>query len=378
MDESWYVTPPACFTRPGPVHVETSPLENLLIEHPSMSVYAGASLSGSTTASASLISSSDAALVDLDEDGNAAVAASPTREVPDRNKPRPFPKRLPAKSSPGAAQSNDRRAKRCPPRATSSSMMSWTTVDATSLEVTATPTTTTRQKRQKPAELRHRNKNTKLRIPGKLEEMQISEEPVVATNESKAMTSELTPVEPCKKLEVPRQKVLDDQHRNILRWWHMRPQTIKPALAPLVPPAPCCAGQCVVLKGQAGGSRGGGKSGQQRRQNLENQENRQPARPRLQQRQQQQQQQPNSSVAERTRRTSMRDMRNTSAEEDACVSQIHSAQQVLQKRSTQTAKRNRLDRANKVREVASGKSRRPRRQDRLRLNNSNANNNRKC
>lgn len=39
MDESWYVTPPACFTRASPIHVETSPLEDLLIEHPSMSVY---------------------------------------------------------------------------------------------------------------------------------------------------------------------------------------------------------------------------------------------------------------------------------------------------------------------------------------------------
>lgn len=39
MDESWFVTPPPCFTSAGPVHMETSPLENLLIEHPSMSVY---------------------------------------------------------------------------------------------------------------------------------------------------------------------------------------------------------------------------------------------------------------------------------------------------------------------------------------------------
>ncbi|XP_068985262.1 tumor protein p53-inducible nuclear protein 2 isoform X3 [Bombus flavifrons] len=39
LEESWYVTPPACFTRAGPVNVETSPLEDLLIEHPSMSVY---------------------------------------------------------------------------------------------------------------------------------------------------------------------------------------------------------------------------------------------------------------------------------------------------------------------------------------------------
>ncbi|XP_076683919.1 tumor protein p53 inducible nuclear protein isoform X2 [Andrena cerasifolii] len=39
LEESWYVTPPACFTWAGPVNVETSPLEDLLIEHPSMSVY---------------------------------------------------------------------------------------------------------------------------------------------------------------------------------------------------------------------------------------------------------------------------------------------------------------------------------------------------
>ncbi|XP_059612787.1 tumor protein p53-inducible nuclear protein 2 isoform X1 [Phlebotomus argentipes] len=40
MEESWFVTPPSCFTgTQGPIHMETSPLENLLIEHPSMSVY---------------------------------------------------------------------------------------------------------------------------------------------------------------------------------------------------------------------------------------------------------------------------------------------------------------------------------------------------
>lgn len=39
MEESWFVTPPPCFTSSGPVVIETSPLENLLIEHPSMSVY---------------------------------------------------------------------------------------------------------------------------------------------------------------------------------------------------------------------------------------------------------------------------------------------------------------------------------------------------
>lgn len=39
FDESWFLTPPPCFTLEGPIHMETSPMENLLIEHPSMSVY---------------------------------------------------------------------------------------------------------------------------------------------------------------------------------------------------------------------------------------------------------------------------------------------------------------------------------------------------
>lgn len=39
--ESWLVTPPPCFTAGGrsEERVEASPMENLLIEHPSMSVY---------------------------------------------------------------------------------------------------------------------------------------------------------------------------------------------------------------------------------------------------------------------------------------------------------------------------------------------------
>ncbi|KAK7498765.1 hypothetical protein BaRGS_00009857 [Batillaria attramentaria] len=40
LTESWIVTPPPCFTASGSVaQLEESPLENLLIEHPSMSVY---------------------------------------------------------------------------------------------------------------------------------------------------------------------------------------------------------------------------------------------------------------------------------------------------------------------------------------------------
>ncbi|XP_071635412.1 uncharacterized protein [Temnothorax longispinosus] len=39
LEEPWYEMPPAVFTQEGPVKVATSPMENLLIEHPSMSVY---------------------------------------------------------------------------------------------------------------------------------------------------------------------------------------------------------------------------------------------------------------------------------------------------------------------------------------------------
>ena len=41
LEESWYVTPPSCFnaSQGDSLSLQTSPLENLLIEHPSMSVY---------------------------------------------------------------------------------------------------------------------------------------------------------------------------------------------------------------------------------------------------------------------------------------------------------------------------------------------------
>lgn len=39
MDESWFLTPPECFSTVSSIQLESSPLENLLIEHPSMSVY---------------------------------------------------------------------------------------------------------------------------------------------------------------------------------------------------------------------------------------------------------------------------------------------------------------------------------------------------
>ncbi|XP_043946217.1 tumor protein p53-inducible nuclear protein 2 isoform X1 [Protopterus annectens] len=51
MDESWFVTPPPCFTAEDQeaVKLESSPLENLLIEHPSMSVYVTSTVENDAT-----------------------------------------------------------------------------------------------------------------------------------------------------------------------------------------------------------------------------------------------------------------------------------------------------------------------------------------
>uniref|UniRef100_A0A8C5U5K2 Tumor protein p53 inducible nuclear protein 2 n=1 Tax=Malurus cyaneus samueli TaxID=2593467 RepID=A0A8C5U5K2_9PASS len=50
---SWFVTPPPCFTaeEPGPDGVGSSPMEDLLIEHPSMSVYVTSTLEWGTSVS---------------------------------------------------------------------------------------------------------------------------------------------------------------------------------------------------------------------------------------------------------------------------------------------------------------------------------------
>ncbi|KAJ0036713.1 hypothetical protein NQD34_005390 [Periophthalmus magnuspinnatus] len=50
MDESWFVTPPPCFTAEGAT-AEASPMEDLLIEHPSMSVYVSQNGTGITSSS---------------------------------------------------------------------------------------------------------------------------------------------------------------------------------------------------------------------------------------------------------------------------------------------------------------------------------------
>ncbi|KAM8710207.1 hypothetical protein ACLKA7_016922 [Drosophila subpalustris] len=72
MEESWYVTPPPCFTSIGPINMEASPFENLLIEHPSMSVYHSIRSSQAGTES----------FVNLDL-GAAAAASQPVEPEPE-------------------------------------------------------------------------------------------------------------------------------------------------------------------------------------------------------------------------------------------------------------------------------------------------------
>ncbi|XP_076133210.1 uncharacterized protein tp53inp2b isoform X2 [Alosa pseudoharengus] len=77
MDESWFVTPPPCFTAEGAA-AEASPMEDLLIEHPSMSVYVSpGNLSMVDESSASLAGS-----VRMAESASAALPAPRTNLPP--------------------------------------------------------------------------------------------------------------------------------------------------------------------------------------------------------------------------------------------------------------------------------------------------------
>ncbi|XP_022663080.1 uncharacterized protein LOC111251079 isoform X2 [Varroa destructor] len=71
LEESWYVAPSACIARRRPVKLATSPLENLLIEHPSMSVYHHSLLEDAMQSPS--ISSSPVTIEKADEDDEPSV-----------------------------------------------------------------------------------------------------------------------------------------------------------------------------------------------------------------------------------------------------------------------------------------------------------------
>lgn len=230
LDESWYVTPPACFTQLGPVHVETSPLEDLLIEHPSMSVYRAAG---------------------------------------------------PAPAAVKSESKKQRAAKRCSPV---------------------------------PEDLKAPGPGARL--------------PLTSRNVN---------------FQSPTQRPAS---------------AVVGASMPRRPDVPATATNFKPPKSEGGSDNRPGQHHHYHHRHHHHQ---------------------TGAVAEQpSRRPSVKDLRNVRSDENVRIVQIRSAQKMLEKRSTQPVKRNRLERGNKAREVSSGKARRPRRQDRLRLNNSGANNNRKC
>lgn len=105
IEESWFITPPPCFTSAGPIHMETSPLENLLIEHPSMSVYQHSTNTtlmslrrhNSAPSSASSVHAEDQEVDRLEDTAAtpyASVVTGNDREVPRPNNPRPHQNNL--------------------------------------------------------------------------------------------------------------------------------------------------------------------------------------------------------------------------------------------------------------------------------------------
>lgn len=110
LQESWYLTPPPSFTSRGPVHMETSPLENLLIEHPSMSVYqkSGKTLRRKTSNSSRSASEEESPLRPPSEDGtpsrHAKLMQAITRnKITTKYSKKTSTKRHPAPSSDEAA-----------------------------------------------------------------------------------------------------------------------------------------------------------------------------------------------------------------------------------------------------------------------------------
>lgn len=81
MEGSWFVTPPPCFTRPNTFMMESSPLEDILIEHPSISVYSPRPQPSSSESDSPMSASrtSDSSSVAATE---PAVVATPSSSPP--------------------------------------------------------------------------------------------------------------------------------------------------------------------------------------------------------------------------------------------------------------------------------------------------------
>ncbi|KAM3617587.1 uncharacterized protein V6R79_008494 [Siganus canaliculatus] len=93
MDESWFVTPPPCFTAEGAT-AEASPMEDLLIEHPSMSVYVSSN-------NFSMVSNSNLSVVG--EESVVSLASSVSRVAEPAAAPATRSTTMPTRVSRGAA-----------------------------------------------------------------------------------------------------------------------------------------------------------------------------------------------------------------------------------------------------------------------------------
>lgn len=83
IEESWMVTPPPCFTAGGnsPHQLATSPMEDLLIEHPSMSVYHSQELhklssSSNTTPPSQMVTRARARQLQQEKQGKQAATTT--------------------------------------------------------------------------------------------------------------------------------------------------------------------------------------------------------------------------------------------------------------------------------------------------------------
>jgi hypothetical protein len=99
MEESWFVTPPPCFNSlSNPIIIETTPFENLLIEHPSMSVFGpslppthhlslprDSSSSSSTTSSPTDTSSNDSVILLTQEQKRQTRRRRQQQNIQNRN-----------------------------------------------------------------------------------------------------------------------------------------------------------------------------------------------------------------------------------------------------------------------------------------------------
>ncbi|KAJ8684274.1 hypothetical protein QAD02_020066 [Eretmocerus hayati] len=318
MDESWYVTPPACFTQPGPVHVESSPLEDLLIEHPSMSVYRAA---GPKQLNSRKHRPKQSARVKHQQQKLQVIPIGPV--------PNPIVAPSPA---PVVALAPVPEAVTRPKPAPAPQPLALVVATTAPVLVPQQP----QQQQQVLAPIVARKRRTRITRPSAT----LQHRPQQQVHQS------------------PRRALGDLQADSLHESDYVIDSFYREAMAQI------CRREDREMR-QRGLRRATQRHHQQQRQRARDADATNGGQMMLQ-------------ADDVLRRAGLRETRPIRGDENFHIVHVRSAQKALEKYSSQSSKRNCLERGNKVREVSSGKRRCPRRQDRLRLNNSNANNNRKC